>query len=202
MSLSGTVADYGTFRNVHLPLLGTYQPQNLSTVLAAIPLLRDAGLTIPDEAVYQGIAGVRWRGRFEKLCDAPLILSDGAHNPEGIAAAKESIKHYFGDSKVLLLVGVMADKDYNGMVAELAPLADRVFTLTPDNPRALSAQALADAFRAAGVCATGYATVSEAVAAAVDAAKRCEKPLISLGSLYMYAEVTDAMEKQGIIEAY
>ena len=202
MSLSGTVADYGAFRNVHLPLLGTYQPQNLSTVLAAIPLLRDAGLAIPDDAVYAGVANVHWRGRFEKLCDAPLILSDGAHNPEGIAAAKESIEHYFGDSKVLLLVGVMADKDYNGMVAELAPLADRVFTLTPDNPRALSAQALADAFRAAGVCATGYATVSEAVAAAVDAAKRCEKPLISLGSLYMYAEVTDAMEKQGIIEAY
>ena len=201
MSLSGTVADYGSFQNVHLPLLGTYQPQNLSTVLAAIKLLRGAGLVIPDDAVYTGVANVRWRGRFEKLCAKPLILSDGAHNPQGIAAAKASIRHYFGEQKVLLLVGVMADKDYCGMVEELAPLADEVFTLTPDNPRALSAAALADAFRTAGVQATGYETVAEAVAAAVNTAKRCGKPLISLGSLYMYAEVTDAMEKLGIIEA-
>ena len=200
MTLSGTVADYGDFQGVKLPLLGTYQPQNLSTVLAAVPLLRNTGLQISDDAVYRGIAAVRWRGRFEKLSESPLILSDGAHNPEGIAAAKASISHYFGGEKVLLLVGVMADKDYCGMVAELAPLAAEVFTLTPDNPRALDADALAAEFRLAGVPATGYPTVDAAVAAATNAAKRCGKPLLSLGSLYMYAEVTDALERMGIIK--
>ena len=86
------------------------------------------------------------------------------------------------------------------MVAELAPLAAEVFTLTPDNPRALNADALAAEFRLAGVPATGYPTVDAAVAAATNAAKRCGKPLLSLGSLYMYAEVTDALERMGIIK--
>ncbi|MBQ8716927.1 MAG: bifunctional folylpolyglutamate synthase/dihydrofolate synthase, partial [Clostridia bacterium] len=137
MTLFGTTIDYGEWKEVRIPLLGTYQPRNLANVLAAVPLLRKAGLTIPDKAVYDGLAVVRWRGRFEKLCEKPLILSDGAHNPEGVDAAVDSIKTYFGTQKVLLLCGVMADKDYNGMVKTLAPIAKEVFTLTPNNPRAL-----------------------------------------------------------------
>ncbi|MBR7181727.1 MAG: bifunctional folylpolyglutamate synthase/dihydrofolate synthase, partial [Clostridia bacterium] len=98
-------------------------------------------------------------------------------------------------------VGVMADKDYCGMVEELAPLADEVFTLTPDNPRALSADALAACFVEVGVPACGYASVGEAVRAAVAEAKATGTPLLSLGSLYMYAEVTDVLEEMKIIAA-
>ncbi|MBQ8357833.1 MAG: bifunctional folylpolyglutamate synthase/dihydrofolate synthase [Clostridia bacterium] len=194
MTLSGTVADYGDWKNVHLPLLGSYQPRNLANVLAAVPLLRQAGLTVSDEAVRAGLSAVRWHGRFEKLSEKPLILSDGAHNPEGVDAAVDSIKAYFGNQKVLLLSGVMADKDYRGMVATLAPVAAEVFTLTPNNPRSLPAADFAAAFREAGVPATGYDTVPQAVAAAVARAEETGRPLISLGSLYMYCEVTDALD--------
>lgn len=201
ISLTGATVDYGAYRNIHIPLLGSYQPRNLANVLAALPLLEKAGLTLPERAVREGLANVRWRGRFEKLSDTPLILSDGAHNPEGIAAAAESIRLYFGNRPVLLLMGVMADKDYRGMVGDLAPLAARVFTLTPDNPRALSADALAACFAEVGVPACGYASVGEAVRAAVAEAKATGTPLLSLGSLYMYAEVTDVLEEMKIISA-
>ncbi|MBO5354820.1 MAG: bifunctional folylpolyglutamate synthase/dihydrofolate synthase [Clostridia bacterium] len=194
MTLLGTTIDYGEWKEVRIPLLGTYQPRNLANVLAAVPLLRKAGLTIPDKAVYDGLAVVRWRGRFEKLCEKPLILSDGAHNPEGVDAAVDSIKTYFGTQKVLLLCGVMADKDYNGMVKTLAPIAKEVFTLTPNNPRALEAADFAEAFKEAGIPATGFADVPSAVAAAFDRALQTSTPLISLGSLYMYCEVTDALD--------
>ena len=194
MTLSGTVADYGEWQRVHIPLLGTYQPFNLANVLAAVPLLRGAGLQLPDEAVREGLAAVQWRGRFEKLCEQPLILSDGAHNPEGVDAAVDSIKAYFGEEKVLLLSGVMADKDYRGMVATLAPVAAEAFTLTPDNPRALPAADFAAAFAEGGVPAQGYDSVPRAVAAAVARARETGKPLISLGSLYMYGEVTAALD--------
>ena len=194
MTLSGTIADYGAWQNVYIPLLGSYQPRNLANVLAAIPLLRGAGLEIPDQAVFAGLAAVSWHGRFEKLCEKPLILSDGAHNPEGVDAAVDSIKAYFGTQKVLLLCGVMADKDYNGMVKTLSPVAAEVFALTPDNPRALPAAALAAAFNAVGIPATHFTTVSAAVTAAVDRALKTGTPLISLGSLYMYREVTDALD--------
>ena len=195
MTLSGTVVDYGEWKNVRISLLGSYQPRNLANVLAAVPLMRGAGLKVSDAAVYEGLAAARWPGRFEKLTEAPLILSDGAHNPEGVDAAVESIKAYFPNEKVLLLSGVMADKDYHGMVATLAPIAAEAFTLTPDNPRSLPADDFARAFEEGGVPATAYATVTEAVAAAVARAKETGKPLISLGSLYMYCEVTDALEK-------
>jgi dihydrofolate synthase/folylpolyglutamate synthase len=157
--------------------------------------MRGAGLHITDEQVRKGIAAARWPGRFEKLADDPLILSDGAHNPEGIEAAVDSIKAYFGNESVLILTGVMADKDYRGMVQTLLPVTAEAFTLTPDNPRSLSACDFAAAFAEAGIPATAFDTVPDAVAAAVARAKKTGRPLISLGSLYMYCEVTAALEE-------
>ena len=200
MTLSGTVVDHGKREGIKLPLLGTYQPQNLSTVLSTVDVLQARGMEIPEEAVWEGIAAVRWRGRFEKLCDTPLIFSDGAHNPEGIAAAAKGIKHYFPDRPVALLTGVMADKDYTDMVRMLAPVTCRVFTLTPDNPRSLSAADYAAVYEKAGIKASAYGTVEEAVAAAVAYARETGTPLFSLGSLYMYVEVTDALEKMGLMK--
>jgi len=173
----------------------TQRQFDLANVLAAVPLLRAAGLVLPDSAVREGLAATRWPGRFEKMCEDPLILSDGAHNPEGVDAAVDSIKTYFGDKKVLLLSGVMADKDYHGMVATLAPVAAEAFTLTPDNPRSLPAADFAAAFRAGGVPATSFDTVEAAVNAAVTRARETGTPLVSLGSLYMYCEVSAALEK-------
>lgn len=199
MTLSGTLVDYGTHTDIRIPLLGTYQPQNLATVLTAIDVLRARGLCLPEEAVKKGLANVRWRGRFERLCDDPLIFSDGAHNPEGIAAAVQGIKHYFKDRPVALISGVMADKDYTDMARMLSQVACRVFTLTPDNPRSLPAAQYADVFRGVGVPAEAHDCASEAVAAAVAFARKTGTPVFSLGSLYMYAEVTDALEKMGVI---
>ena len=199
MTLSGTVVDYGKREGVQLPLLGTYQPQNLATVLSTVDVLQANGVKISEEAVREGIATVRWRGRFEKLCDTPLIFSDGAHNPEGIAAAAKGIKQYFPDRPVALLTGVMADKDYTDMVRMLAPVTCRVFTLTPDNPRSLSAAEYAEVYRKAGIEASAHDTVEQAVAAAVAYARDTGTPLFSLGSLYMYVEVTDALEKMGLM---
>ena len=197
--LSGTVLDWGAHKRVHIPLLGLYQPQNLATVLATLDALRAQGLAISEEAQREGLANVRWPGRFEKLSDAPLILSDGAHNPEGIAAAARSIAHYFGGERVLLLSGVMADKDYTDMIRDLAPVAREAFTVTPDNPRSLAAADYAAAFRAAGITATAFDTVGEGVARAVARARETGLPLIALGSLYLYGEFVTALEEQGVI---
>ena len=163
--LTGTTVSYGNYENLHLPLLGAYQPQNLATVLTLFEALREKGLDLSEHVVREGIAKVRWRGRFERLSSDPLIISDGAHNPEGIAAAAEGIRLYFGQERVLMLCAVMADKDYRGMVKTLAPLAAEVFLLTPDNPRALNAHDFAAVWQEHGVKATGFDTVDEAVAA-------------------------------------
>ena len=191
--LFGADFDFGGYENIHISLAGLYQPHNAANVLTAVDVLRTRGLTIPEEAVREGLASVTWPARFEVLSKSPLIIADGGHNPEGIGAAIASVKAYFKDEKILLLTGVMADKDYTHMVGRMAEVAERVFCVRPANERALDPAAYAAAFRKTGIPAEGYATVAEGVKAAVEVAAAEGKALLCLGSLYMYGEVREAV---------
>ncbi len=191
--LFGATFDFGHRQALHIPLAGIYQPYNTATVLTTIDVLCTRGLTIPEEAIREGLSAVYWPGRFEILSRSPLIIADGGHNPEGIDAAIESVKTYFKDQKILLLTGVMADKDYLHMVSRMAEVAERAFCVRPANDRALDPVRYAEAFREIGIPAEGYATVAEGVHAAAETAAREEKALLCLGSLYMYGEVRAAV---------
>jgi len=194
MTLDGTDFEFGARRDLHISLLGAYQPRNACVVLSAVDLLRERGLEISEKAVKDGLASARWCGRFEKLLDAPIFLFDGAHNPQGVASAVESLEIYF-DEKVYLLSGVLRDKDYTAIARDLARVSERAFTLTPDSPRALDASEYAETLRSEGVAAEAYPTLREALTAALTAAKRDRKPLVCLGSLYVYAELSEELEK-------
>ena len=137
--LSGTEINYKG-KEVKIPLLGEYQPRNTATVLEAVDILRRQGISIDDEAVKKGLLGTKWQARFEIIHENPTVIFDGAHNHQGILAATESIKGYFNNKKVVILSGILADKDYNAVAQTLATVADTVYTITPSNPRALSAE--------------------------------------------------------------
>jgi len=139
---------------------------------------------------------VRWPARFEIISRDPLIIADGGHNPEGIDGAVSSIERYFGEEKVAIITGVMADKDYRYMADRISSVARKVFCLTPDNPRALSAKEYAKVFDSLGVEAVACDSVEDAVNNAVVWAKENNASIISLGSLYMYCEVAEAVKKQ------
>ncbi len=198
MTLGGTVFDFADLPDIHLPLLGVYQPRNAATVLTAVGILREKGLRISEEAIRSGLASSVWHARFELLrASDPVILYDGGHNPQGVRAAVESIRAYFPDQKVNILSGVMADKDYDEMIALLAPVTERAFTVTPQNSRSLSASDYAAHFTAHRVPAQAYASVPEALAAAVADSRSGGRPLVCLGSLYLYAELLDALSAFG-----
>ena len=188
-TFDGTMLDYKNFRNVEIKLLGAYQPINCANALEAISVLCMYGFFITHPQVMEGMKKAEWHARFERISDTPLIIFDGAHNPEGIEASINSIKGYFGSSKIYALTGVMADKDYNYMASKICEIADKIFCLTPANPRALSAEKYAQVFREYGKEVYAYKTVKEAIQCAILAAKTEGKPLICLGSLYMYSEV-------------
>lgn len=191
-TLSDTVINYkGT--KLHAALCGSYQFDNAVNVLSVIEILRSRGLHISDEAVAVGLKNVRWHGRFEVLCKDPLIVYDGSHNPAGIACAAESIGRYFGGGKVVLLIGVMADKDYHLYADMLGGYIHKAFTVKPDNPRSLDSDTLAAAFREKGIAAESFPVLDDGVRAALDEAKKNRLPLIALGSLYMYREFTAAL---------
>ena len=191
--LFGADFDFGDYKNLHVSLAGLYQPHNAANVLTLIDVLRARGLTIPESAIREGLASVTWPARFEVLTKSPLVIADGGHNPEGIDAAIASVKAYFKDETILLLTGVMADKDYSHMVSRMGEVAERAFCVRPANDRALDPEKYAEAFREIGIPAEGYPTVAEGVKAAMETATREGKALLCLGSLYMYGEVREAV---------
>ncbi len=194
-SLNGAVFDYKGRRDVEISLLGLYQPKNAAIVIDAVDALNNVGLNISDDALYRGLKNARWPARFEIVSRNPLIIFDGAHNPQGICAALESIRAYF-DTGVHIITGVLKDKDYEFIAKKLATVAEFATTLTPSNPRALEACRYARLLESLGVPSEAKASVEEALQFAIDKAKKENRALICLGSLYTYAEVIEALNNR------
>ncbi len=176
-----------------LGLLGEYQIKNAAASLSAVKILCEQGIVIPGEAVTRGLEKVKWPARFELLSKDPVVIYDGAHNPQGIDAAVKGIRRFFGDGKVVLVVGVMADKDHSYMTGVISTLNCSVHTVRPDNPRAMDSVLLAEEFRNAGVTAVSHDSFEDAVSAALTEAMVTSSPVIGLGSLYMYADFAAAL---------
>jgi dihydrofolate synthase/folylpolyglutamate synthase len=198
-TLDGTVFDWKEWKNISLSLTGNYQPLNAQNVLCAVKHLRTRGYDLSNDAVKEGLRNVRWPARFEKVLDDPIFICDGGHNPEGIEAAVNSAKMYFGDRKILIVTGVMADKDYDYMVSCLSQIAKKAYCLTPGNPRALNAQDLAHVFVSKGVPASPFPTPKDAVAASIEDAKADGDAILCVGSLYMYSQIIDSLNEMKII---
>ncbi len=176
-------------------LAGVHQLDNASVVLTAAEVLNGRGFRIKNEDIKKGLADARWRARFEPLCRDPLVVYDGAHNPDGVRALTENVKVLLG-GRAILVFGVMADKDYRDMIGTVASVADRVFTVKPDNPRSLDPEASAALFRERGVPAETCDTVGDGVARAIAAAKCDNLPVLIMGTLYMYAEAERAVLRE------
>ena len=189
MTLDKSRFDFGEHSDMSISLLGTYQPRNAASVLSAVDILRGRGFNISETAVREGLAAAKWHARFELLSKAPLVIFDGAHNPQGISAAVDSIRLYFGDEKVYLLSGVLRDKDYTAIARDLSKVADKAFTLTPDSPRALGADEYARVLQDAGIEAYPNDSIVSAFERAKAEAKKDGKALVCLGSLYVYSSL-------------
>lgn len=190
-TLNGTEFEFDG-KKYFIRLLGLYQPANAATVLTAIDVLRKHGFEISETAVRDGLASAVWQARFEKIADDPVVLYDGGHNPQGVRAAAESIKVYFGGKKINLLVGILADKAHGEMVNTLAEIADSVTCIAPPSPRALPAEELAKEFRSAGVRATAADSIENGVKQALSE----RKPLLAIGSLYSYNDISENVRKE------
>ena len=201
-SLTGTSFRFGE-EEVSTALTGVYQSRNTALVLTAVDLLREAGFRLSPEAVREGLCRVRWKARFEVLRQKdPLLIYDGAHNPQGIAGAAENIRTLLSplteDGRVGLLMGVMADKDHRDMIRTLSEYAAFAVTVRPDNARSLDPERAAEEFRACGAEAESFDDLNEAVRCAAERARVRGIPLICLGSLYMYADVKRAVLRLGV----
>lgn len=150
-TLDGMQFTYRSIENLELHLLGAFQPQNASTVIMAMEQLRSKGWNIGESALRTGLRMTRWPARFEILNKNPWVIVDGGHNRQCMESLAENLNAYFPDKKITFVLGFMADKDYRAMLGIILPFAAQIFTVTPDNPRSMPAEELAEYIRSQGI---------------------------------------------------
>jgi len=183
---------FGALTDLSIRLLGRYQMENAALALTAAGVLEELGWSIPVSTRREGLGLARWPGRFELMAGSPAVIVDGGHNAQGAHALTENLIRYFPGKEIVFVIGILADKELDAILSPVLPLAERVYTITPDNPRALMAETLAEQIIAQGVPAQPVGNV----AAALDLAKQsagADGVVCYFGSLYSVAAARDAL---------
>lgn len=188
--------DYGGYRAA-LGLPGTHQANHAAmAVEIALVLWREFGYDISDDAILQGLADARMPARIEVLRRHPLLLLDGCHNPDGAKMLAATLTRADFEENLVGVLGVLADKDYKDMLSDLAPCFAKVYTVTPNCPRALSAEELQKEARF-HTDAEAADSVADAIRKAVDYADENNLAgVVVCGSLYLAAEARPLLLKE------
>jgi len=193
-SLEGQVFSYRARKGLRLRLIGTYQYKNAAVALDAIDVLKKRGFAISEQAVIEGFDKVVWPGRFEVLRRDPLVIVDGAHNPNGVEELAKCLNTYLPGKKVTFLMGVLADKDYVSMLNSILPMARRFVAVKPESERALPSADLKNEIETRlHIPAIDGGSVKEGIAKALAQADK-DDIIVIFGSLYQVGEVHEAFE--------
>lgn len=177
-------------REITIHLAGSHQLENSVLALAGVQALIDRGYQISEQQIQDGFEKARWSGRFTVLRKNPYVVVDGAHNPDAARKLKTSIEMYFPGKRLIFLMGVLKDKQYDKIASILAPVAEEVITMeTPENPRSLSADELAETVRKYNKRVQAAVSLSEAVNRGMSLAGE-DDVVIAFGSLSFTGEIT------------
>ena len=181
------------YKDLSTKLCGAYQQENAALALESCIILGNLGYKITAESIRAGLKNTLWVGRFTKIHDDPTIIIDGAHNDAAAKALSRTLQIYFTNRRLIFIMGVLRDKEYNKILDEMLPFSLKTVTITPDNPRALPGRELADVIKKKGYEALPADSVREAVAKAIELAGE-ESSILCFGSLYYLGEVIRAVE--------
>ena len=173
-----------------LSLLGKHQVDNSITAIYALNELKGLGINIEKEHIEEGLKKVKWPGRLEVMKSEPLVVIDGAHNIDGIEKLTESIDMYFKYNKLVLILGILADKQVNEMIKMITPKATKIICVTPHSDRAELASELKEAIDKLNIDCSVEA-VEDYEKAYKKALNYCDKEdlLLVSGSLYMIGDM-------------
>jgi dihydrofolate synthase/folylpolyglutamate synthase len=185
------------FPDLTVSLLGRHQVGNACLAAAAVECAVRAGVRVPESALRSGLASAAWEGRLELLAREPDLYVDGAHNPASAAVLAEALRELrSGYPRLVLVLGILQDKDHEGIISPLAPLADSIIVTRPAYARALDAAALAASVRRAHPSVSVAGTVGEAVARARAQASP-DGLVVVTGSLYTVGDARAALTRAG-----
>jgi dihydrofolate synthase/folylpolyglutamate synthase len=188
--------DYKEQESVEIALSGEYQFINAVAALEVVEALRKKGYQIPEEAVRSGLKETVWKGRFTVVAREPYVIVDGAHNRDAAKRLRETIEQYLSDKRLIYIMGVLADKEYERVIEETVSFASEIVTvMTPDNERALPAEKLAEAVAKYHVPVQAAESIADAVERAYALARK-EDVILAFGSLSYLGELIRQVERR------
>jgi len=191
MSLGGISYTHEMLGQVKLKLAGTYQIEN--SILAATVCKKV--LQLPDETILRGLEQTTWPGRFEVVSEEPLMILDGAHNEDAAEKLAHTLQKHFTNCRITYIIGVLADKEHAKMLALMLPPAQKVYTVTPPNARALDGAVLAEEVRSFGKEAVYCEKMTNAVILAMqEVEKGASDVIVAFGSLSYLSVLKQVIE--------
>lgn len=187
---------YHAYEKLEIGLSGAYQIENAVLAVRAAEALSGCGYPVGERALRRGLAEAKWRGRFSVVSRNPLFVIDGAHNEDAAQKLKESVTIYFTNKRIITIIGILKDKEYDKIVSLMAPLAEQVITVTtPNNRRAFPAYELAGVVREYNPNVTAADSLQEAVEMSYLLAGK-DGVILAFGSLSYLGELTKIAENR------
>jgi dihydrofolate synthase/folylpolyglutamate synthase len=184
--IEGRISKY----QVRILLLGDFQLENTAAAVAVLEILASGGFAISTADIVQGLAKVKWPGRFHILQQNPTVLVDGAHNVASIKGLVNNIKAYFSYKRIFLVFGTSCDKDIPGIINELVALSPQVIVTQTAHSRAAPLSTLAVEFSKRGIEPEIREPINEAISRALSLADSTDIICVT-GSLFVVAEALD-----------
>lgn len=180
---------------VTLSLCGAFQVENAVCVLNVLRILQKKYPKITETVIQQGLSHTIWHGRMEQIGTGPDFYLDGAHNEDAVRKLRKTLDEGFSNRRIVYIMGVLADKDYEKMITMMYQPGDRVYTVTPQNPRALDGKELEKQLFGQNIDAQYCEKIQDAVLYALRDAQK-EDMILAFGSLSYLRDVRNAYESE------
>ncbi len=191
-SIKGSEITYNG-RNIFVPFPGKHQRENCITALTVIDLLKEQGTVIPEKAIAEGIRKTRNPARCEVVSEKPLVILDGCHNEDSARALCNVMESHLKGKKITALMGMMADKDIDKVLSMMTPYFNKVYSVTPSNPRAMDKEELCGKIKKHGKEAVCSELDKNTIDKLIERLNE-DEVLIVCGSLYLCSDVYNLIE--------
>ena len=188
--------DYKVWENLEITLAGQYQINNALLALKVVEALADKGFAVSEKALRQGLKETKWPGRFMVVGKKPYFVVDGAHNADAAKKLAESIEFYFTNKRIIFIMGILRDKEYEKIIEQTHHFADQIITVTtPNSARSLTAYELATEVAKVHPNVTAVDSLEEAVEISYLLAGK-EDVILAFGSLSFMGKMLGILEKR------
>jgi dihydrofolate synthase/folylpolyglutamate synthase len=199
---------YNRYENLSAPVTGKHQLYNICLAIRASEILCQSGLPVTDASVITGLQNLRLEGRLEWFSHTPPIILDGAHNAEAANSLSASIKKIFTDKEIIVIAGIMDDKDIKGILKPLLQIADSLILTKAKYDRAASPEKLKEIIseitKSDMQQVTGSTIYTGSVKEAIYIAKKqCKdnKIILITGSFYTTGEAKEILGCTGVLSS-